>query len=131
MSRTPTAVDRIADDFLARYVVLDPIAATEIGLKGHDHEMTDLSPAGHAARTELAREALHTLEAATPADDTDRVTIEAMAFTLGTQLALDDAGGADLARTLQEAGFDVIEWGAARSAPVHFGEDEVDEDDEE
>ena len=92
MSRTPTAVDRIADDFLARYVVLDPIAATEIGVKGHDHEMTDLSPAGHAARSELAREALHALQAATPADDTDRVTVEAMAFTLGSQLALDDAG---------------------------------------
>ena len=92
MTRTPSAVDRIADDFLAHYVVLDPVAATEMGLKGHDHEMTDLSPAGHAARAALGREALQALAAATPADDTDRVTIDAMTDTLRTQLALDDAG---------------------------------------
>jgi len=92
MTRTPTAVDAIADDFLAKYVALDPIAATAIGVKGHDHEMTDYSPAGHQARTELGREALRALEAAAPADDTDRVTIDAMRFTLGAELALDDAG---------------------------------------
>ena len=92
MTRTPTAVDRLADDLLAQYVVLDPIAATEIGVKGHDHEMTDLSPAGQAARTALARDALHALEASAPADETDRVTIDAMVYTLRSQLALDDAG---------------------------------------
>lgn len=92
MTRTPSAVDKLADDFLARYVVLDPIAATEIGIKGHDHEMTDFSPAGHAARVELTREALRAVEAATPADDTDRVTLDTLAFSLGTELALDDAG---------------------------------------
>ena len=92
MTRTPTAVDALADDFLARYVLLDPIAATEIGYKGHDHEMTDFSPDGHAARVELTREALHAVEAAAPADETDRVTIAAMSYSLGAELALDDAG---------------------------------------
>jgi hypothetical protein len=52
-------------------------------------------------------------------------------LTLDSVLDMVDTGGADLARTLQEAGFDVIEWGAARGAPVHFGEDDVDELDEE
>ena len=92
MSRTPSAVDKLADDFVARYVVLDPIAATEIGIKGHDHEMTDFSPAGHAARTDLLRDAVRAMASATPVDDTDRVTIDAIRFSLGTELALDDAG---------------------------------------
>ena len=59
MTETParprTAVDAIADDFVARYAALDPILATELGIGGHDDEMTDLSPAGHAARADLLR----------------------------------------------------------------------------
>lgn len=50
-------------------------------------------------------------------------------LTLDSVLDLVDDGGAELARKLQDAGFEVVEWGAARSAPVHFG-DEDDEDDE-
>ncbi len=45
-------------------------------------------------------------------------------LTLDSVLDMIDAGGADLARTLQEAGFDVVEWGAARGAPVHFDEED-------
>ena len=51
-------------------------------------------------------------------------------LTLDSVLDMIDTGGAELARTLQEAGFDVVEWGAARGAPVHFGEDDVDDEDE-
>ena len=40
-----------------------------------------------------------------------------------------DTGGSELAHRLQDAGFQVIEWGAARGAPMSFGDD--DEDDEE
>ena len=45
-------------------------------------------------------------------------------LTLDSVLDMVDTGGADLARTLQEAGFEVVEWGAARGAPVHFGEED-------
>lgn len=45
-------------------------------------------------------------------------------LTLDSVLDMIDTGGADLAHTLQEAGFEVIEWGAARGAPVHFGEED-------
>jgi hypothetical protein len=48
-------------------------------------------------------------------------------LTLDSVLDLIDSGGADLARSLQEAGFEVVEWGAARGAPVHFGEEDDDE----
>jgi hypothetical protein len=51
-------------------------------------------------------------------------------LTLDSVLDMVDTGGAELARTLQEAGFDVVEWGAARGAPVHFGEDELDDEED-
>jgi len=92
VSRNRSTVDRIADDFTARYAALDPIFATESGIPGHDHEMTDLSPAGHATRVALRRQTLAALEGAAPVDETDRVTIAAMRFSLGTELALDEAG---------------------------------------
>jgi uncharacterized protein (DUF885 family) len=92
VTRTPTAVDAVANDFVARYAALDPLAATENGIRGHDHEMPDLSPAGHAARAQARRDVLRALETTPPADDTDRVTLDAMRFALATELALDDAG---------------------------------------
>lgn len=92
VSRNRSAVDQVADDFTARYAALDPIFATESGIPGHDHEMTDLSPAGHATRVALHRQTLAALEGAAPVDETDRVTIAAMRFSLGTELALDEAG---------------------------------------
>ncbi len=49
-------------------------------------------------------------------------------LTLDSVLDLVDSGGAELAHRLQEAGFDVVEWGAARGAPVHFGDEEEDDE---
>lgn len=92
VTRTPTAVDAIADGFVVRYAALDPIAATENGIAGHDAQMTDFSPDGHEARVAARRDALRALDAAEPADGTDRVTVAAMRFLLGAELALDDAG---------------------------------------
>ena len=74
-------------------------------------------------------------EAALEADEVDTFHLgfivgppeAASDLTLDSVLDLVDDGGAELARRLQEAGFDVVEWGAARGTPVHFG----DEDDEE
>ncbi len=92
MTRTPTAVDRLADDFVVRSAALDPIAATENGIKGHDAEMTDFSPEGHAARVAARRDVLWALDETAPADDADRVTVASMRFMLGSELDLDDAG---------------------------------------
>ena len=50
-------------------------------------------------------------------------------LTLDSVLDLVDAGGSELAHKLQESGFQVIEWGASRGAPMSFGDDE-DGDDE-
>ncbi|WP_328857850.1 DUF885 domain-containing protein [Williamsia herbipolensis] len=90
--RTSTAIDAIADDFLARSCAADPVFSTLTGVRGNDHALTDYSPDAIAERSDLAREALRALAAATPVDDVDRVTVATMTDQLGRGLAVDDAG---------------------------------------
>jgi uncharacterized protein (DUF885 family) len=90
--RDASPIDAIADAYVATSAALDPLAATTMGIAGHDHEMTDLSPAGHAARTEAARSTLVALDAHAPSDATDEVTLAAMQERLGLELELDAAG---------------------------------------
>lgn len=91
-ARATTLIDQVADAHVTRYAALDPIAATSMGVAGHDHEMTDYSPDGHAARADAARSTLASLDALTPADETDVLTLAAMRDRLGLELELDDAG---------------------------------------
>lgn len=90
--RDASPIDAIADAYVATSAALDPLAATAMGIAGHDHEMTDLSPAGHATRTESARRTLVALDAHAPSDATDEVTLAAMQERLGLELELDAAG---------------------------------------
>lgn len=90
--RTTSTIDGIAEAFLTQYAALDPLAATAIGISGHDHEMTDFSPAGLAERAELARSTLATLEGLTPVDSVDELTLAAMRERLGLAVELYDAG---------------------------------------
>lgn len=92
MTRNPTAIDAVAEKHIATYAALDPLAATEMGIAGHDHEMTDLSPAGHAARADLARATLRELDGLTPTDEVDSMTLAAMRERLGLEVELDEAG---------------------------------------
>ncbi len=96
MGRPTTAVDAVAERYLATYAALDPCAATEMGIVGHggeyETEITDYSPDGVAARAEAAARALRELEGATARDDVDVVTLAAMRERLGVQLELHDAG---------------------------------------
>jgi len=92
IDRSPTDVDRLAEQYLDDSMALDPIAATFAGLRGHDDRLTDHSPAGHAARAALARGTLDRLAALQPVDDVDRVTAAALAERLGHLLALHEAG---------------------------------------
>ena len=91
-ARDATAVDTLAEDYLAAAAGLDPIMATTVGLAGYDHQMPDLSPDGHAARAELTRRTLAELDQATPADQADRVTIAAMRERLRVTADLDALG---------------------------------------
>jgi len=96
-ARKPTPVDAIATDYFARSVELSPTDATYLGLPGHDEEYDDFSPAGWEAKSALRREFLARIEAATPVDDIDKVTIAAMRDRL------------ELAEQMHEAGLDEME----------------------
>lgn len=91
-ARTPTEVDAIAEDHLARVCAADPIAATDLGVGGHESRLTDFSPAAVADRTDILRDTLRRLAAVTPTDDVDRVTIATMTDQLSRAVAVDDAG---------------------------------------
>ena len=84
-TRTPTAVDRIAEDWVDTIVGLDPIQGTYLGRTDHDHRLPDYSPDGHAARDEAKRAALAALRDAAPHDEVDRITVA----DLGSELELD------------------------------------------
>jgi uncharacterized protein (DUF885 family) len=90
-TRPPTAVDAIADAYVTTIAGLNPLLATEMGIDGYDHLMTDLSPAGWQAQADAARAVLAELDAVRPTDDVDRVTVAAMRERIELELALHDA----------------------------------------
>ena len=90
--RPTTAIDAIADAYTNRLAELDPLAATEMGIAGHDHQMTDFSPGGHDERAQLSRDTLARLATAEAVDDVDKVTVAAMTDRLKLDLELHDAG---------------------------------------
>ncbi|MFB1297292.1 DUF885 domain-containing protein [Mycobacterium sp. pW049] len=92
MARQTTAVDAVAERYLDVWAALDPCAATESGIAGHDDEITDYSPDGVAARVDAAKSALRELDAAEPADAADVVTAAAMRERLGVLVDMHDAG---------------------------------------
>lgn len=95
--RAQTEIDRIAEAYLDASVELSPIEATYLGVPGREDALDDLSPAGLEAASTLRRRTLAELDDATPADDVDRVTLEAMRERLG------------LAEEIHAAGLDAME----------------------
>ena len=86
-------VDAISERYVRQVAALNPLTATTCGMAGHERELPDLSPAGHQARTNLARTTLGEL-AGVPAQlsDTDRVTVAAMRERLGLDVERAEAG---------------------------------------
>ena len=76
--RAWTAVDRIAEAYLDDSAALDPVAATDAGIPGHDHRLPGLDPAWHDECSHLRRRTLAALAAAEPADPNDRITAAAL-----------------------------------------------------
>jgi uncharacterized protein (DUF885 family) len=91
LGRPTTAADAAADRYLETFARLDPCAATEMGVGGHDDDITDYSPDGVGARAEAAREALRELDRVEAVDDVDEVTIAAMRERLGVAVEIHDA----------------------------------------
>jgi uncharacterized protein (DUF885 family) len=85
-------INELADRYVDELAELHPIAATYLGIPGHDHRLPDMSPAGYDAIADHARRTLAALDAATLDDEAERVAKEAMAERLGLELERYDAG---------------------------------------
>ncbi len=92
MNTQERPVDALADVFVEKYAVLDPITATELGITGHEDRMTDLSPDGFAAREELTRRTLAAVRAATPVDEREQAAKDAFVERLALTLERSEAG---------------------------------------
>lgn len=90
--RIPTAVDAIAEQWVATLVDLSPDLAIYIGAEGRLDEFQDYSPAGRVRYEAAAKAALAQLAAATPTDVNDQVTITDLSAELRLDLELAEAG---------------------------------------
>jgi uncharacterized protein (DUF885 family) len=93
-TRPPRPVDVIAEDYVVASARLDPIEATFTGIAepGVASSLTDYSLAGFAERADLNRATLRRLAAVEPADESERVAVEAMTERLALAVELNDAG---------------------------------------
>jgi uncharacterized protein (DUF885 family) len=85
-------IDDLANRYVDEWARLDPIGATYVGVAGHEHELTDMSPEGFAAQAELDRRTLAELATTEPGSAGERVAKEAMRERLGLSLERYDAG---------------------------------------
>jgi uncharacterized protein (DUF885 family) len=87
-----SAINDIAERYVVQVADLDPVLATAAGIPGHDHQMTDLSPAGFAARAELDRATVAALTSAAAGTDREHTARAAMLERLGLAVEQYDAG---------------------------------------
>jgi uncharacterized protein (DUF885 family) len=88
----PTALFDRSDRFVLDAAALDPIGATYLGVEGHDDQLTDYSPEGHAARAELARAMLADLDGVPDEGPDDRLARAFHQERLGSELELYEVG---------------------------------------
>lgn len=91
-SRQPTAIDRIAEDWVVTLADLDPDVAVWIGLPGRLGEYADLSPSGHEEQIASVKKVITALEAAEVVDPIDQVTKTDMLADLRLTVEEYDAG---------------------------------------
>jgi len=82
----------LAHRYVDEYVALDPLAATRLGIPGHDAEISDLSPDGAAASAAHRRATIKALEETPAESEADRIARDVMLDRLGVEVALHDAG---------------------------------------
>ena len=95
----------IADRYIDQVAELNPCAATYLGIAGHDHEMTDFSPAGHAAMEALARRTLAELNGLPAETDDDRLAAGVMRESLESEIMSYDGG--EMLRSIRPIAGDV------------------------
>ncbi len=89
---TDRPVDALAEQFVERSAALNPVEATGLGIGGYEHELTDYSPDGFAARHELVTSTLARLEAIEPGDEREWIAHAAMRERLVAQVLRYEAG---------------------------------------
>ncbi|WP_043724910.1 DUF885 domain-containing protein [Kutzneria sp. 744] len=92
MSPVQRSVREICDRYVDDYAVADPVAATMLGIAGHDAELTDYSPVGHAARAALAKQALAEIADVEPLDADERVAKAVFTERVGLDVEIHNAG---------------------------------------
>ena len=89
---TLSPIFEFADRFVTDQAALDPCLATEEGILGYDHLLTDYSPAGQQARTDHVRGSLGKLNRLPVTNDDDRLAKDFITERLETWLLAADAG---------------------------------------
>ncbi|MFD4420055.1 DUF885 domain-containing protein [Agromyces sp. NPDC058484] len=89
--RTPSDVDRIAEEWVDTLVELNPTVGTYIGRTEADSRFGDYSPEGSERSAEAMRRTIAQLDAATPVDDIDAVTVADLRSELALSLEAHDA----------------------------------------
>lgn len=92
MQRTPTAIDRLANEYVAQQTALQPEERVYRGSDGDKTEYGDYSPAGAAAYRDLADHTRKALAALEPADDIDTITKLDLTRSLDLTVEHIDAG---------------------------------------
>lgn len=90
--RAPTAIDEIAENWVATMVDLDPDTAIWMGVDGRIGEIGDYSPAGRAAYNAAAQRVISGLTDATAVDQVDEVTKADIISELTLEIASTEAG---------------------------------------
>ncbi|MCW4459511.1 DUF885 domain-containing protein [Microbacterium sp. MPKO10] len=90
--RTPSAIDKIAEDWVDTLVTLEPTVGTYIGRSEANDRFADYSPAGLDSERDALTTARSALRAQRPVDDVDAVTQEDLGRELDLALETLDAG---------------------------------------
>ncbi|WP_223586413.1 DUF885 domain-containing protein [Microbacterium sp. OVT16B] len=89
--RTPSAVDKVADEWVDTIAVLAPTLGTYIGRSEVNDRFGDLSPQGHEEVAAATRATLAKLAALEPVDAIDEVTKTDLSAELSLDLELHEA----------------------------------------
>lgn len=91
VSRTPTAIDAIAENWVTTLIDLDPDTAIWLGLPGRIGEIGDTSPTGHERMIGEAEAVIAALESQVPVDEVDEVTKTDILFDLRLEVRASEA----------------------------------------
>lgn len=92
MSRKPTSIDQLSNDWVRHLAKKYPSYATYLGFPGGEREMDDHSPEALKQSRDDAAEQIRKLEALSPQDEVDEVSKDALLQELQKEVKTYDAG---------------------------------------